>query len=86
MFGMREREKLSQKRSSSQREKKEKKEIRSSLSDDDDDDVLLLAGDLSFSSENPTFGRTKEDEAGGKETSTLSLSFERDLLEKRVHI
>ena len=65
--------------------KKEKKEIRSSLSDDDDD-VLLLAGDLSFSSENPTFGRTKEDEAGGKETSTLSLSFERDLLEKRVHI
>ena len=66
--------------------KKEKKEIRS-LSDDDD--VLLLAGDLSHSSEVPTFGRTKEDEAGGKET-LISLfhliSFERDLLEKRVNI
>jgi hypothetical protein len=51
-------------------------------------DVLLLAGDLSFSSENPR-GRTKEDEAGGKET-LISLfhliSFERDLLEKRVNI
>ena len=71
---MRERKIESKTFKQSERKKKEKKEIRS-LSDDDD--VLLLAGDLSHASETPTFGRTKEDEAGGKETSiALSLSFD----------
>ena len=77
---------MSQKRSSSQREKKEKKEIRS-LSDDDD--VLLLAGDLSFSSEIPT-RENERGRSGRKRDVDLSLfhliSFERDLLEKRVNI
>ena len=71
-----------------QSERKKKKKKRSGRFVVVVDDVLLLAGDLSFSSENPR-GRTKEDEAGGKET-LISLfhliSFERDLLEKRVNI
>ena len=66
--------------------KKEKKEIRS-LSDDDD--VLLLAGDLSFSSEIPT-RENERGRSGRKRDVDLSLfhliSFERDLLEKRVNI
>ena len=74
----------------SERKKKEKKEIRS-LSDDDDDVLLLLAGDLSHASETPTFGRTKEDEAGGKETSIAlslfrSISFQRgEIFSRRAH-
>ena len=85
MFGMRER-KIESKTFEQSEKKKEKKEIRS-LSDDDD--VLLLAGDLSFSSEIPT-RENERGRSGRKRDVDLSLfhliSFERDLLEKRVNI